>query len=77
MWRITVLAYQAIHSALLPVRLHELPRFVDVFLEHVGRRNEHKRQKQTEYFFKQCEPSPHPPAPADGPGSPRAPPEAA
>jgi hypothetical protein len=47
------LVYQAIHAALLPVRLPDLPLFLDVFLEHIGRRNEKKRPKQTEFFFGQ------------------------
>jgi hypothetical protein len=55
------LIYQAIHAALLPVRLHELPRFVDVFLEHIGRRNEKKRPKQTERFLGQLDPTPSAP----------------
>jgi len=58
------LVYQAIHAALLPVRLYELPRFVDVFLEHVGRRNEKKRPKQTERFLRQLDPTPPSPPPS-------------
>lgn len=47
------LVYQAIHAALLPVRLPDLPLFLDVFLEHMERRNEKKRPKQTEFFLGQ------------------------
>ena len=50
MWRVMDLVYQTIHAALLPVRLHDLPKFIGVFLEHIGRRNEKKRPKQTEIF---------------------------
>jgi hypothetical protein len=32
------------------VRLHDLPLFLDVFLEHIGRRKEKKRPKQIELF---------------------------
>jgi len=52
------LVYQAIHAALLPVRLYELPPFLGVFLEHIGRRNEKWRPKQTELFRAQCRPKP-------------------
>ena len=61
------LVYQAIHAALLPVRLYELPQFVDVFLEHVGRRNEKKRPKQTERFLRQLDPTPSQAAPFASP----------
>lgn len=44
------LVYQAIHAALLPVRLHEVPRFIGEFLDHIGHRNEKRRPKQTEVF---------------------------
>jgi hypothetical protein len=45
-----VLVYQAIHAALLPVRLHDLPNLVGPFLDHIGHRNETKRPKQIELF---------------------------
>ena len=45
-----VLVYQAIHDALLPLRLHNLPNVIDVFVEDIGRRNEKKRPKQTDLF---------------------------
>jgi hypothetical protein len=50
------LVYQAIHAALLPITLHELPHVLDVFLEHIERRNEKTRPKQTELFLKQLQP---------------------
>ena len=58
MWRVMVLVYQAIHAALLPISLPELPNVLDVFLEHIGRRNEKKRPKQTELFLKEVQPEP-------------------
>ena len=65
MWRVMDLVYQAIRAALLPVRMRDLPRFLDVFLMHVGRRNEKKRPKQIERFVAQLQPS-------AGPGGPPA-----
>lgn len=44
-----VLVYEAIHAALLPLALPDLPGVLDVFLEHIGRRNEKKRPKQTDF----------------------------
>ena len=64
MWRVMVVVYQLIHAALVPMRLRDLPRFIDVFLEHVGRRNEKKRPKQTERFLPQLDPRPPPPPPS-------------
>jgi hypothetical protein len=58
MWRVMVLVYQAIHAALLPLRLHDLPNVIDVFVEHIGHRNEKKRPKQTELFRAQLQPPP-------------------
>jgi hypothetical protein len=58
MWRVMVLVYQAIHAALLPIALPDLPDLLDVFLEHIGRRNEKKRPKQTELFLKEVRPEP-------------------
>jgi hypothetical protein len=52
------LVYQAIHAALLPVRLYELPSFLGVFLDHIGHRHEEWRPKQTELFRAQCRPEP-------------------
>jgi hypothetical protein len=53
MWRVMVLVYQAIHAALLPLALPDIPQFLDVFVDHIGRRNERKRPKQTELFLKE------------------------
>lgn len=53
-----VLIYDAIHAALLPVALPDLPEVLDVFLGHIGRRNEKKRPKQTELFLKEVRPEP-------------------
>ena len=53
-----VLVYEAIHAALLPLRLHDLPDIVGVFVEHIGHRNEKKRPKQTEVFRAQLQPLP-------------------
>ncbi len=58
MWRVTDLVTQIIRAALRPVRVRELPRFIDVFLQHVGRRNEKKRPKQIELFQAQLRPLP-------------------
>ena len=63
------LVYQALHAALLPARLHELPPFLDVFLAHIGRRNEKRRPKQTEIFQAQLRPQSSAPRP-DAPISP-------
>lgn len=52
------LVYQAIHAALLPIALREVPHFLDIFLEHIGRRNEKTRPKQTELFLQQLHPPP-------------------
>ena len=52
MWRVMVLVYQAIHAALLPLRRLTCPTSLDVFLEHIGHRNEKTRPKQTELFWK-------------------------
>ncbi len=40
MWRVMVLVYEAIHAALLPIALPDLPYVLDAFLEHIGRKNE-------------------------------------
>lgn len=53
-----VLVYEAIHAALLPARLHDLPDIVGAFVEHIGHRNEKKRPKQTEIFRAQLQPLP-------------------
>ena len=58
MWRVMVLVYEAIHAALLPLALPDLPGVIDVFLEHIGRRNEKKRPKQTELLLKEVQPEP-------------------
>ncbi len=50
MWRVMVLVYEAIHAALLPVTLSDLPNLLRAFVEHVARRNERRRPKQTETF---------------------------
>jgi hypothetical protein len=51
-----VLVYEAIHAALLPVALPDVPGVLEVFLEHIGRRNEKRRPKQTELFLKEVRP---------------------
>jgi hypothetical protein len=56
------LVYQAIHAALLPVRLHDLPKFIGLFVEHVGHRQEKKRPKQTEVFREQLQALPSVPS---------------
>jgi hypothetical protein len=53
-----VLVYQALHAALLPIALPDLPRLLDGFLDHLGRRNEKTRPKQTELFLKEVRPEP-------------------
>jgi hypothetical protein len=53
-----VLVYEAIHAALLPVALPDLPYALPAFLDHIGRRNEHTRPKQTELFLKEVQPKP-------------------
>lgn len=68
------LIYQAIHAALLPVRLHDMPPFLDVFLEHIGHRKEKKRRKQIELFRAQLRPQI---SPASSHALVRAPPQAA
>jgi hypothetical protein len=52
-----VLVYEAIHAALLPIALYDLPDALPVFLEHIGRRNEQTRPKQTELFWKGVKPA--------------------
>ncbi len=62
-----VLIYEAIHAALLPVRLYDLPNAIGAYVAHIGRRNEQKRPKQTACFQAQLQalalvaPPPHPP----------------
>jgi hypothetical protein len=51
-----VMVYEAIHAALLPVALPDLPYTLDAFLEHIERCNEKKRPKQTELFWKGVQP---------------------
>ncbi len=56
-----VLVYEALHAALLPLALTDLPSVLDVFLEHIRRRNEKKRPKQTELLLeevKEVQPEP-------------------
>ncbi len=53
-----VLVYEALHAALLPVALPDLPDVLPVFLEHIGRRNEKTRPKQTERFSKEVQREP-------------------
>jgi len=53
-----VLVYEAIEAALLPISLPDLPGVIDIFLEHIGRRNEKKRPKQTERFLEEVLPEP-------------------
>ena len=48
-----VLAYEAIHAALFPIALPDLPHALPVFLEHLQRRNEKTRPKQTELIWKE------------------------
>lgn len=50
-----VLVYEAIHAALLPIALPDLPYVLDAFLEHIERRNEKTRPKQTEIFWKEVQ----------------------
>ena len=54
------LVYQTIHAALLPVRLHDVPNFLGVFLDHIAHRKEKKRPKQTELFRAQLRSLPSP-----------------
>jgi hypothetical protein len=75
MWRIMDLVHQAIRAALLPVCLRQVPELIGTFLEHVGRRNEKKRPKQTERFIRELDsepsaPSPHKAAPVPRPPAP-------
>jgi hypothetical protein len=51
MWRVTVLVYEVLRAALLPIALPDLPDALPTFLEHIGRRNEKTRPKQTELFL--------------------------
>jgi hypothetical protein len=53
-----VLVYEAIHAALLPLALPDLPHVLHAFLEHIGRRNGKKRPKQTELFLREVQPEP-------------------
>lgn len=46
------------HAARLPLSLPDLPGVLDVFLEHIERRNAKKRPKQTERFLKEVQPEP-------------------
>jgi hypothetical protein len=50
------LVYEALHAALLPLALPDLPDALPVFLEHLGRPNERTRPKQTELFLKEVRP---------------------
>lgn len=70
MWRVTALLYFAIHAAVLPVQLHDVPQFLDVFLAHIARRNEKKRPKHTETFLRQLDPPDAQPAQPTRPGPP-------
>ena len=58
MWRVMVLVYDALHAALLPIALPELPYVLDAFLKHIRRRNEKNRPKQTEIFWKEVQSEP-------------------
>jgi hypothetical protein len=51
-----VLIYEALHAALLPVALADLPDALPVFLEHLRRPNQRTRPKQTELFLKEVRP---------------------
>lgn len=44
------LLYEAIRAALVFVRLHEIPRALEAFLDHLDRPNEMSRPKQIELF---------------------------
>ena len=57
------LVYQTIHAALLPVRLHDVPKFIGAFLDHLGHRNERKRPKQTALFRAKLQAAPAPTSP--------------
>jgi hypothetical protein len=58
MWRAMALVYQAIHAALLPLALPDIPHVLEVFVDPIGRRNERKRPKQTELFLKEVRSEP-------------------
>jgi hypothetical protein len=53
-----VLVYEALHAALLPVALPDLPGVLDVFVEHIGRRNEKRRPKQIARFLEEVRSEP-------------------
>jgi hypothetical protein len=40
------------------VRLDEVPQYLEVFLKHIGHRNEHLRPKQIAVFQAQLKPQP-------------------
>lgn len=58
MWRVISLVYAAIHAALFPIRLRDLPEVISAFLEHLARENGKKRPKQISQFLDQIEAGP-------------------
>jgi hypothetical protein len=58
MWRVMSLVYAALHAALFPIRLRDVPEVMSAFLEHLARENGKKRPKQIAQFLEQIEAGP-------------------
>ena len=58
MWRTTVLVHQSLRAALNPIALHDVPRAVAAYLEHLSRPNAQTRPKQIELLLLGIDPAP-------------------
>jgi hypothetical protein len=45
------LLWQAIRAALLPISLRDIPRLLEGFLEHLGRRSDGTRERRAAVFY--------------------------
>jgi hypothetical protein len=50
-WRVMTLLWQAIRAALLPISLRDIPRLLEGFLEHLGRRSDGTRERRAAVFY--------------------------
>jgi hypothetical protein len=51
-WRVMTLVWQGIRAALLPISLRDIPRLLQRFLEHLGRRRDGPRERRAAVFHR-------------------------
>jgi hypothetical protein len=57
-WRVMVLVIEALRAALSFMPLHEIPRRLPRFLDHLARPNSHTRPRAVELFVAELRPEP-------------------